>query len=272
MISAIVVNHNGEAHLERCLHSLDGVDAEVLLVDNNSNDRSLTLVEERFPEVVLMPQTCNLGFAAANNLAAKRATGDELLLLNSDAWLQPDAVAHLTRYLEEHPQVGLVAPRLYYPDGRRQFSWSPARGVVGEALQKIRNGFEARSWVHGSLASVVSRAVGRRWFTAACVLVRAEAWQSIGGFDERFFMYFEDVDLCVRLENAHWRLAEEPRAAACHVGGVATKKRVDDLYRPSQIRYYRLHRPAWEQRFLERRLRRRFGDETVDRWMAEGDE
>jgi GT2 family glycosyltransferase len=270
MISAIVVNHNGEAHLERCLSSFDGTGAEILLVDNNSNDRSLTLVRERFPDVVLMPQTRNLGFAAANNLAAKSATGDKHLLLNSDAWLQPGALGRLTTYLEQHPQAGLVAPRLYYPDGRRQFSWSPARGVVGEALQKVRNRFEARSWAHGSFARVLSRAVGRRWFTAACVLVRAEAWRSIGGFDERFFMYFEDVDLCVRLEKAQWRLAEEPRAAACHVGGVAAKKRVDDLYRPSQIRYYRLHRPAWERRFLERRLRRRFGDDTVDRWMAGG--
>jgi GT2 family glycosyltransferase len=270
MISAIVVNHNGEATLDRCLHSLDRADAETLLVDNNSHDGSLTLVRERFPEVVLMPQARNLGFAAANNLAAERAAGDNLLLLNSDAWLQPDALDRLITYLDQHPRVGLVAPRLHYPDGRRQFSWSPARGIVGEAIQKVRNRFEPRSWVHGSTARMLSRLVGRRWFTAACVLVRAEAWRSVGGFDERFFMYFEDVDLCVRLEKAGWRLAEEPRAAACHVGGVAIGKRVDDLYRPSQLRYYRLHRPAWEQQLIERRLRRRFGDEAVDRWMVGG--
>jgi GT2 family glycosyltransferase len=229
------------------------------------------LVRERFPDVVLLPQDANLGFAAANNLAAAQAAGDMLLLLNSDAWLQPDAFGRLATYLGQNPQVGLVAPRLWYPDGRRQFSWSPTSGVIGEAFQKFRNGLEARSWVHSSVARVVSGAVGRPWFTAACVLVRADAWRSVGGFDERFFMYFEDVDFCLRLENAGWRLAEEPRAAACHVGGVASGKRVDDFYRPSQLRYYRLHRPAWEQRFVERRLRRRFGDEKVDRWMAEGD-
>ena len=178
----------------------------------------------------------------------------------------------LAARLGQRPQVGLVAPRLCYPDGRRQFSWSPARGVLGEAIQKIRNPFEFRTWAHGSIARAVSRAVGPPWYTAACVLVRAEAWRSVGGFDEEFFMYFEDVDFCVRLEAAGWRLAQEPRAVAYHVGGVSSNKRVDDLYRPSQLRYYRLHRPAWEQRLVERRLRRRFGDASVDRWLAGGAE
>jgi GT2 family glycosyltransferase len=271
MISAVIVNHNGEAYLERCLRSLDGAGAEILLVDNNSHDGSLALARDRFPEVVVLAQQKNLGFAAANNLAASQATGDALLLLNTDAWLEPGALEMLTAHLYDRPEAGLVAPRLRYPDGRRQFVWSPARGVFGEALQKFRNRFEAGAWAHGSIARQFVRLAGRPWFTAACVLIRADAWRSVGGFDERFFMYFEDVDLCVRLEKAGWRLAEEPRAVACHVGGVATGKRVDDFYRPSQLRYYQLHRPTWERRFTERRLRRRFGDASVDRWLEGGE-
>jgi GT2 family glycosyltransferase len=270
VISAIVVNHNGEAYLRRCLESLEGLGAEVLLVDNASRDDSLSLVREQFQGITILPQDRNLGFAAANNLAAEHASGEALLLINSDAWLEPGAIDLLARRLEERPEVGLVAPRLLYPDGRLQFSWSPARGVLGEAMQKARNPFEHHSWAHGPLARSVARLAGRRWYTAACVLVRSDAWRSVAGFDESFFMYFEDVDLCVRLEGEGWKLDQEPRALVRHVGGFASRAEIDDLYRPSQLRYYQSQRPTWETRFVERRLRRRFGDKAVDRWLARG--
>ena len=268
MISVIIVNHDGEDYLGRCLESLDGSKAEVLLIDNASRDNSLSLVRERFPEVKLFPQEENLGFAAANNLAAAKASGEALLLLNNDAWLEAGALDLLAEKLSARPDVGLIAPELRYPNGQRQFSWSPARGVVGEVLQKARNRFEAQAWAHGSLARWLARMIGPTWYTAACVLIRAEAFRAVGGFDEEFLMYFEDVDLCLRLEAAGWRLAWEPGAIVYHAGGVANRSDVDDLYRPSQLRYYRLHRPQWESRLVERRLRRRCGDETVDRWLT----
>jgi GT2 family glycosyltransferase len=272
MISVIIANHNGEEYLDRCLGSLGhpGPRLEVILVDNASNDGSLDLVASRFPGVRTLPQENNLGFAAANNLGAKAAQGDALLLLNADAWLEPDSLELLADRLESDHRAGLVAPRLRYPDGRRQFSWSPARGVLGEVLQRLRNGFEARAWVHGTVARGIGRLTGRSWYTAACVLIRARAFQQVAGFDTSFFMYFEDVDLCVRLEEAGWRLVQESRAVVTHVGGFRRNTTIDDLYRPSQLRYYRVHRPAWEARLVERRLRRRFGDADVERWLGLG--
>ena len=272
MISVIIANHNGEEYLDRCLGSLGrpGPRLEVILVDNASNDGSLDLVASRFPGVRTLPQENNLGFAAANNLGAKAAQGDALLLLNADAWLEPDSLELLADRLESDHRAGLVAPRLRYPDGRRQFSWSPARGVLGEVLQRLRNGFEARAWVHGTVARGIGRLTGRSWYPAACVLIRARAFQQVAGFDTSFFMYFEDVDLCVRLEEAGWRLVQESRAVVTHVGGFRRNTTIDDLYRPSQLRYYRVHRPAWEARLVERRLRRRFGDADVERWLGLG--
>ncbi len=272
MISVIIANHNGEEYLDRCLGSLGrpGPRLEVILVDNASNDGSLDLVASRFPGVRTLPQENNLGFAAANNLGARAAQGDALLLLNADAWLEPDSLELLADRLESDHRAGLVAPRLRYPDGRRQFSWSPARGVLGEVLQRLRNGFEARAWVHGTVARGIGRLTGRSWYTAACVLIRARAFQQVAGFDTSFFMYFEDVDLCVRLEEAGWRLVQESRAVVTHVGGFRRNTTIDDLYRPSQLRYYRVHRPAWEARLVERRLRRRFGDADVERWLGLG--
>ncbi len=273
MISVIIVNHNGGDHIKQCLESLgnQGRELEVLLVDNASTDGSLALVRQQFPLVRVLKQEANLGFSAANNLAAANAQGDALLLLNADAWLEEGALDLLARALDRDSRLALAAPCLFYPGGGRQFCWSPARGVVGEALQQLRNSFEGRSWAHGRLAWVAGRVAGRNWYTAACVLVRTAAFREVGGFDERFFMYFEDVDLCIRLEKAGWRLGREPRAVACHAGGFARNAEVDDLYRPSQLRYYRLHRPAWEAAFIERRLRRRFGESAVNGWLATED-
>lgn len=270
MISAVVVNHNGGVELRRCLESLGPARAEleVLLVDNASTDGSPAVVREAFPWVRVLAQGENLGFGAANNLAAATAVGEFLLFLNADAWLEAGALGRLADRLGSDDRLALAAPRLLYPDGSRQFSWSPERGVLGEVLQQLRNPREASAWVHGPAARLASRIAGPLWYTAACVLVRAAAFREVGGFDERFFMYFEDVDLCVRLRAAGWRLVEESTAVARHAGGFARHPQVDELYRPSQLRYYALHRPRWEQRLIERRLRRRFGDRAVDAWLA----
>jgi GT2 family glycosyltransferase len=272
MISAIIVNHNSEEHLRRCLKSLirPGVEIEVLVVDNASSDGSLGLVREVFPEARVFEQDRNLGFGAANNIAANEARGESLLLINADAWLEAEALQRLHQHLQRDDRLALVAPTLLYPDGRRQFVWSPERGVAGEALQQLRNPFENSRWAHGAAIRTVSRLAGRLWFTAACVLVRTEAFRAVGGFDETFFMYFEDVDLCVRLEKAGWGLAQEPGAVVRHAGGFSKHPQVDDVYRPSQLRYYALHRPSWEARFVEGRLRRRYGDTAVDGWLRNG--
>jgi len=273
MISAIVVNHNGRSHLQQCLESLQGPgpDLEVLVVDNASTDDSVAMVGELFPEVRVLEAGSNLGFGAANNLAAEVARGESLLLINADARLEEGALGRLHERLQHDERLALVAPTLRYPNGRHQFAWSPERGVVGEAIQRLRNHFEDRAWAHGAAARAVSRLAGRLWFTAACVLLRTEAFRAVGGFDEGFFMYFEDVDLCVRLERAGWRLAQEPDAVAHHAGGFSRHPQVDEIYRPSQLRYYSLHRPAWEARLVERRLRSRYGDATVDGWLPRGD-
>lgn len=267
MISAIVVGHNGGELLERCLGSLagSGPEVETIVVDNASTDGSCELVERRFPGAALLRQSSNLGFGRAVNLAAERARGEALLLLNQDAWLEAGALERLSTRLDDR-KTGLVAPRLQYPDGSPQFSWSPARSVAGEALQRFFNGRERSPWVHGASAKILARLAGPPWYTAACLLLRTEAFRAVGGFDERFFLYFEDVDLCRRLESAGWRLVQETRAVVTHAGGLRRGSVPDELYRPSQLLFYHLHRPRWELRLLERRLRCRFGDEAVERW------
>jgi GT2 family glycosyltransferase len=207
-------------------------------------------------------QTSNLGFAAANNIGAALTRGDSLLLLNPDAWLVGDCLSRLETALDGDPGLGLVAPRLEGPDGRPQPGWSPDRGVVGETVQKVLDVLERRPRLHGPAVRLARRLGGPGWYTAACVLIRRQAFAEVGGFDDRFFLYFEDTDLSIRLRAAGWRLASIEHATACHVRGAgAEDPDVRLAYRISQLYYYRKHRPPWEQWVIDRYLAFRLGED-----------
>lgn len=254
MISALIVSFNTRDQLRETLGRLAALPdppEEVIVADNGSRDGTLAMVASDFPAVRALDFGANLGFGAANNRAAAVARGDRLLLLNSDAWPLPGTLSRLSAALSADPRLGLVGPRLTYADGRPQFHWVPATGVFGEAAQKLRNRFEGSDWVHRL------RWPGG-WHTAACALVRREAFDAVRGFDERFFLYFEDVDLCVRLRRAGWRLSSVDEAVAVHVKGGSRTGLAEDLeYRRSQLLFYRLHRSWWENRLLRARLRHR---------------
>ncbi len=261
MISVLVVNHDGRDHLRHCLDKLASQadsHGEVVVVDNASSDGSAEMVRTDFPRCRLLALEDNVGFGAANNRAAAAAAGDRLLLLNSDAWLEDGALARLDAALEADPRLALAAPVLYYPDGRRQFAWAPETGVLGEAVQMLRNRFESRPWAHRLPPRWLRSVLGPSWFSAACVLLRRAAFEAAGSFDEGFFMYFEDVDLSRRLRLAGWRLGSVPEAVAYHVkGGSRPSARGEIEYRRAQLYYYRKHRPAWENRYLRARMRRK---------------
>jgi GT2 family glycosyltransferase len=181
-----------------------------------------------------------------------------LLFLNPDARLEAGALRALAAKLGADPRLGAVAPELAYPDGRLQFAWSPDRSVLGELVQKLRNRFEGALWNHRALPAVWRALVGPGWYSAACLLVRRTAFEEVGGFDEGYFLYFEDADLCVRLRRAGWRLAQERAARAVHLCGASSGAGpTRAAYRDSQLRFYKAHRPRWEQRLVTRRAARR---------------
>lgn len=281
-ISVLVVNHNAGRHLHDCLERLRAVTGEkrtqdggleIILVDNASTDGSTEAVrefQERRPElgppVRLIPLKRNVGFGAGCNRAARHAAGRYLLLLNPDAWIDGASLRLLGDALDGDSRLGVAAPALHYPDGSPQFVWAPPAGVPGEAIQRFRNRFEGATWNHRLLPRFLKPLLGSGWFSAACLLVRRSAFEDVGGFDENFFLYFEDADLGLRLARGDWRQRQVKGARAWHLRGVTTGRpgnrllspAVERFYRASQLRYYDLHRPRWERSYLRRRLRRKF--------------
>jgi N-acetylglucosaminyl-diphospho-decaprenol L-rhamnosyltransferase len=235
-VSTIVVTFNALPWVERALESVPGT--ELVVVDHGSNDGTLELVRERFPEATVVEQG-NLGFGAGNNAGMRVASGRWYLLLNSDAWLQPGAIEALTAFAEEHPDAAVVGPRLLNPDGTLQRS---VRGfptvwrIATEYLflrklapqSRLFNAFYAGGFDHDAAREA-------EFLMGSVLLVRAEAVEAVGGFDERYFMFSEETDWCYRFREAGWKVWFFPGAEAVHVGGATTTQNWGPMFR-EQVR------------------------------------
>jgi GT2 family glycosyltransferase len=227
ILSVIIVSFNTRQITLDCLKALyadlGALRAEVLVVDNASADGSADAIRAAFPEVVLIANDRNAGFGAANNLALRRAAGRFLLLLNSDAFVRPGALRAMIAYLEAHPEAGVVGPRLLNGDGSLQRSCfrlpSPLRAWLDNlGISELAPGHSALSgygrWPHDSTRHV-------EFVSGACMCVRRETYDAVGGFDERFFMYAEESDWQRRIRDRGWQIAFHPDAVVTHLGGAS---------------------------------------------------
>src|ERR687896_1682171 len=217
-VSVVLVTLNSMPHLERCLESIAAY--EVIVVDHGSTDGSLELVRERFPRARLIEQE-NRGFGAGMNTGMRAAAGRYFLLLNADAWPVGDAVERLRAFGDEHPEAGVVGPRLLHPDGSLQPSvrgfptlWRLATEFF--FLRKLAprsrlfNAFFGAGFDHRSVREA-------EWLSAPCLLVRREAADAVGFFDEDYFIFSEEVDWCHRFWEAGWKVLFYPGAEVVHV-------------------------------------------------------
>ncbi|MGQ0519830.1 MAG: glycosyltransferase [Actinomycetota bacterium] len=225
-VSAVVVNYNARDHLLACVASLraEGVD-DVVVVDNDSADGSRRALEAADPAARIVATGANLGYGSAANRGAAVAAGRRLLVCNSDVVLEPGAVKSLAAVLDAEPGVGIVGPRIestdgtLYPSPRTFPDLGDALGHAFLGLVAPRNRFTRRyrmlDWDHDRTRSV-------DWVSGSCFLAGRATWDALGGFDEGYFMYVEDVDLCWRAHRAGWGVAFEPEARVVHVQGVST--------------------------------------------------
>lgn len=227
-IAAAVVSWNTRDLLDRCLESMrpdaESGRMEVWVVDNASTDGSADLVRERHPWARLVASRENLGFGTAVNRVAERTASEWLLVANADVALRPGALDALLAAAERDPRAGALAPRLVLPDGSTQhsvfaFPTLPFAFVLNSGLFHLSRDLGDRLALLGRWDDARARRVP--WAVAACLLVRRAAWDAAGGFDERQWMYAEDLDLGWRLRETGWATRYEPRALVDHESGAA---------------------------------------------------
>jgi GT2 family glycosyltransferase len=255
-LSIIILNYNTRDHLRDCLRTMPARDpnVEVIVVDNASTDGSADMVAAEFEWVTLVRSARNGGFAYGNNLAIRRAQGANVLILNPDTQLASDAIPGLLRCLDDHPEAGVIGPKLLKPDGtmhlacRRSF---PTPSVAFYRLSGLSRAFPAsrRFGRYNLTFADPDQAMEVDSVCGACMLIRRSVIDRIGLLDERFFMYGEDLDWCLRARQAGWTVRYEPAVVVRHQHGAATRKRalrttfhffraMDLFYRKHYVRRY----------------------------------
>jgi GT2 family glycosyltransferase len=239
-LSIVILNYNTLDHLRACLRALQvegstslcggSVETEVIVVDNASTDGSAEMVAAEFRWVRLTRSPHNGGFAFGNNQALRDCSGDTVLLLNPDTLMPPGGIARLLECLEAHPEAGVVGPKLLRPDGsmhlagRRSF---PTPSVAFYRLSGLSRLFpHSPRFGRYNLTFVdPDRAIEVDSVCGACLLVRRAVIRRVGLLDERFFMYGEDLDWCLRTRQAGWTVRYEPAIVVQHQHGAASRKR-----------------------------------------------
>lgn len=248
-IAVCIVNHNTRDLLHTCLQSvLRESPHEVIVVDNASTDGSADMIQAEFPSVKLIRLEKNIGYGAASNRAVRHSYADYILLLNSDTQVKPGALRALRRYLEVETRAAVVSPRISNPDGSPQTSCFhfPTPLHIFLYLSGLYRWIPRVSLLNRWTlqANVQNSARIVPWVLGAALAFRRLTFELVGGFDESFFMYFEEVDLCQRLAKKGLQIHFVPDAEVIHVGGASTgqvRSAMHLEYFASLEKFYRKH-------------------------------
>lgn len=266
-LSVLIVSWNVVGLLSRCLASIEAQSQptawpqirqlplapgqtpamlEVIVVDNASADQTVSTLAERFPWVQVQANQDNVGFSRGNNQALARSRGRWLLFLNPDTDVQPGALAALLGFAQTHAGVGVVGPRLVYPDGRAQSSRRRFPTLLTTFWESTlleqwwpHNPWARRYRLEDTPDSVVQRV---DWLVGACLLISRAVMDQVGGWDEGFFMYSEELDLCRRIAGAGWQVVFAPQAVVIHHEGKSSEQIVAARhlrFQASKVRYVR---------------------------------
>ncbi len=290
-LTIIIVEHNCADLLRQCLRSVvtqtRSITYAIVVISNGSIAPDVRSLEAEFPSLHLIRTARNEGFAAANNVGLRwiegrgqgsgvRSQGSEenpkskiqnrliqhptyVLLLNPDTLLHADAIGALARFMDAHPDVGAAGPQLVRPDGRPQpysHGDAPSPWYLLRRLWSHLRGTYLHAWSG-------SAAIDTGWVAGTCLIARRTAIRAVGPLDEQFFLYFEDVDWCLRMRAAGWRVTFVPGIAITHLGGGSAGAAATQQYDRSLVRFYAKHYGglmaalAWWALRLYRSIRRR---------------
>lgn len=232
-LSVIIVNYNVASELDQCINSfkkvIGGIKYELIVIDNFSTERDIKDLKEKYPDVRFEFLERNLGFGLANNYGVSIARGSYLLLLNPDTVLCEDFVTPITDFMARNQNVGACAPMLMYPKGKYQNSCGPRLGFLYETAEAFMliNFYRKlyRKFYLGKRANIIR--VG--WLSAACMLIKREVFNKVGGFDLKYFLNYEDIDLCRRLQDFGFVNYYFPHYKCIHLDHSSQKKNYELL-------------------------------------------
>ncbi len=254
-LSIVIVSYNVGNYLKNCLESVNktaqNLKPEIIVVDNNSTDNSLEILEREFPQVRVIKNSKNYGFAKGANRGMKQAQGEFVLLLNPDTIVYECAVTSMLEYMENHPETGIVGPQLLDPDQSLQHSCRsfPTWSVYFSNRQSLLNRFfPSNKWSNKYLLKQIDHKQIQEvdWISGCCLLLRKKMLEEIDYLDEDFFMYIEDVDIARRAKAKNWKVVYFPSAKLVHFKSksvLQNRTRMVVEHHKSMYQYYLKHFP-----------------------------
>ena len=251
-LSIIIVNWNVRDLLDRCLASIyaadiDADDLEIIVVDSASDDGSIEMVSDKYPAVKLVSEADNVGFTRGNNIGLEQAQGEYLLLLNPDTEVSQDGIKTLIDFMQANPRAGIVGPKTLNSDGSHQ--------STRRRFPTLMTGIFESGWLSAWAPTTVERdyrmldtndddIIKADWVQGSALLLRRAVYGDIGGLDEGYTMYSEELDFCRRAKTADWQIYYHGGATVTHHGGqsseqIAALKQI--LFHTSKLRYFRKH-------------------------------
>ncbi len=240
-LSIIIVNYNAKNYLKKCLSSIFNFiplefipgSFEVILVDNASQDDSVSMVKKNFPQVKIIVNSKNIGFAAANNIGIKNSLSEYIMLLNSDCEIYSNSVKSLVDFMDKNKDTGIAGPKILNSDGSVQLSCRRFPSLIDAAMHSLigvfipDNPFSKRY----KLAEICRQEpLAVDWVSGSCMLIRRVALKDTGLMDEKYFMYVEDTDLCYQMWKKGWKVFYFPKSSVLHhVGKSSENKKINQI-------------------------------------------
>lgn len=263
-LSVIILNWNTSKLLEKCLKSVISatkIPSEIIVVDNGSTDGTQAMMKKKFPHLRLIQTHKNLGMGSGNNQGLKVASGEFLLILNTDTLVPPGALDKLVRWLEDHTQVGAVGPQLRYPNGKIQTSGGNFPNLLNTSILFLgiddipfisrflplyqRGG----QYLSGKQKEAFSNDHRVDWLMGACLLLRRAVYDQVGGFDPDIFMYGEEVEWAYRIRQKGFALWYTPQVWITHFKGGSSESGLRGAVigeMKGLIYFFQKHKPAWQ--------------------------
>jgi len=260
MISVIIIQYNNHHLTRNAIGSFlkyHKNNFEIILVDNNSTDSEATKFAKEFPDLKIIQCEKNLGFGAANNLAAQKSSGDILLFLNNDVIIISEFIKGIEDEFYKDSSIGIIGPKLLNQDKSLQLSSGKLPSISIEFFDKIL--YSAVDKKNKFALNYINRKYlekeEKEWVTGAALFITKKLFWELNGFDESFFMYFEDKDLCARAISKGKKVLYSPESSLIHLRGGSfngpNQKFLIQKYRESQLLYYQKHKSKLEQMLLK---------------------